>query len=155
MIQDNIKNQIKDAMRARDELRLLVLRGLIAGFENENVAKKRKPDEPLSDEDALAVIARQAKQRKDSIEQFAKGGRQELADKEAKELEILNEFLPEMMSVEEITKIAEAKVAELGITDIRGKGALMGALMGELRGKADGSDVNRVLESLFADQTHA
>src|ERR1035437_6988429 len=85
----NIKNQIKEAMLAKDTIRLSVLRGLSAAFTNDLITKRRKSDEELSDEDVLDIIRRQVKQRKDSIEQFQKGGRQDLVDSEKSELTIL------------------------------------------------------------------
>ena len=81
-LHQDIKDQIKDAMKARDEVRLGVLRGLLAGFTNELVATKRTPQEELLDEQAMSVIMRAVKQRKDSIDQFTKGGRPELAESE-------------------------------------------------------------------------
>jgi uncharacterized protein YqeY len=127
----------------------MVMRGLSSAFTNELVATKRTPQEALPDEDALAVITRLAKQRKESIAQFKAGGREDLAENEEKELAILQEFLPVMMSVEEIQKIAEAKKIEMGITDPSKKGMLVGALMKDLKGKADGGEVKSVVDSLF------
>ena len=144
-----IKDELKDAMRAKDEIRLTVIRALLTAFTNELVSKKRKPDEVLEDEGVLAVISRAAKQRKDSIDQFEKGGRPELAEREKKELEIIQGYLPEMMGRDEIQKLAEAKKEALGATEAADKGKLMGALMGELKGKADGGDVKAVVDSLF------
>lgn len=144
-----IKGQIKEAMLARDQLRLGVVRGLVAAFTNELVAKNRKPTEELSDEDVLSVIRRAVKQRKDSIEQFKAGGRQDLVDVEASELSVLEKYLPQMMSRDEIKKVAEAKKTELGITDKSKLGQFVGTLMKELKGKADGADVKSVAESLF------
>ena len=144
-----IKNEIKEAMLKKERVRLEVLRGLQAAFTNELVATKRKPDEELSDDEALQVIGRLAKQRKDSIEQFSKGGREDLVKTEEEELKVLEGYLPEMMSKEEIEKIAKAKKEELGITDKSKAGMLMGALMKELKGKADGGDVKEVVDSLF------
>lgn len=137
------------AMKAKDETRLSVMRGISSAFTNELVATKRKPDEKLTDEEAIAVITRLSKQRKESIAQFNAGGRPELAAAEEKELVILGEFLPEMMPVEEIKKLAEAKKAEMGVTDASKKGMLVGALMKDLKGKADGGDVKNVVDSLF------
>ena len=148
-LHSDIKKQLPDAMKARDEVKLLVIRGLLAAFTNETITKKRMPDEELSDEEALSVISRSAKQRKDSIEQFEKGGRKDLAEKEVAELEILNTYLPEMMSSEDIMKIAKQKRDELGINDPTKKGLLMGSLMKDLKGKADGNDVKKVVDSLF------
>ena len=148
-IQQNIKEEIKKAMLARDTVRLNTLRGLSAGFTNELVAKGHKPQDELADEDCLAVIRRLTKQRKESIEQFKAGNRQDLVDSETAELAILETFLPQMMSKEEILKIAEAKKLELGITDKAKLGLFVGTLMKELKGKADGADVKAVAESLF------
>lgn len=144
-----IKEQVKEAMKAREETRLSVLRGLLAGFTNELVATKRPPTEELKDEEALAVIRRQVKQRKDSIEQFTKGGRADLADAEKAELSILETYLPKMMSREDVMKIAQAKKAELGVTDKSGAGKFMGALMKEFAGKADGDTVKSVVDELL------
>ena len=148
-LQETIKSQIKVAMLAKDALRLSVVRGISAAFTNELVAKMRKPEEKLSDEEALAVIKRLVNQRKDSIAQFGKGGRQDLVDSETAELVILEKYLPKMMSREEIKKIAEKKKTELGISDKKDTGKLMSALMKELKGKADGADVKMVVENLF------
>lgn len=144
-----IKSGIQDAMRAKEVLRLSVLRSLSAAFTNENVAQKRSPDAELSDEEAFAVVKRLAKQRREAAEQFHKGGRKELAAQEEKELAILETFLPRMMGKDEIRKIAEAKKLELGITDKMKLGMFVGTLMKELKGKADGNDVKEVVESLF------
>src|SRR3989344_1261582 len=98
MIQNQLKEELKSAMKAKDAVRVSVLRGLLAGFVNENVAKGLKPETPVTDEMALAVIKRQTKQRQDSIEQFAKGARQDLVEKEKAELAILQKYLPAEMS---------------------------------------------------------
>jgi len=136
-------------MVEKDTVRLEVLRGLLNAFTNELVVQKKKPIEILPDEDALKVIKKQAKQRKDSIEQFEKGERDDLAQKEKAELSILEEYLPEEMGEDEIKKIALAKKQELGIEDKQKAGILMGAIMKELKGKADGEVVKRVIDSLF------
>ena len=148
-LQTNIKAEIKEAMLAKDSTRVLVVRGFVAAFTNELVAKGKKPTEELSDEDVLNVIRRNVKQRKDSIEQFTAGGRADLAESEKAELAILEKYLPKMMSKEDIKKIAEAKQKELGITNKSKIGQFVGMLMKELKGKADGADVKEVAESLF------
>ena len=137
-------------MLAKDQVRLLVVRGLVTACTNELVAKGKKPTEELADDDVLSLIRRAVKQRKDSIEQFTKGGRADLAESEHAELAILEKYLPTMMSQDEIKKVAEAKKAELGITDKAKLGQFVGMLMKELKGKADGADVKAVAESLFA-----
>ncbi len=106
-LQTTIKDGIKQAMLARDPVKTNVLRGMVAAFTNELVAKGRKPQEELADEDCIAVIKRFVKQRKDSIEQFEKGNRADLADAEKAELAILQTFLPASMPKEEIKKVAE------------------------------------------------
>ena len=149
MIQEDIKAKIKEAMMARDSVRLEVYRGMSAAFTNELVAKGRKPQDALSDEEALAVITRMSKQRKDSIEQYTKGGRPELAAEEQEQLAVIETFLPELMSREEVEKVARAKQSELGITDPAKKGMLMSGVMKDLKGKADGMVVKEVVDSLF------
>lgn len=148
-LQKEIREALKDAMRAKDITQVSVLRSLLAAFTNELVAQKRPPQEELSDDEALVVVKRQAKQRKDSIEQFEQGGRPELAQAEKDELLIIENYLPAQMPREEIEKRARAKKNELGITDKSQMGKLMASLMGELKGKADGSEVKAVVESLF------
>ena len=148
-LQQQIKEQLKESMKARDKTKTMVLKGLLSAFTNELVAQKKKPSEDLPDEDALNVIKRAIKQRKDSIEQFRKGGREDLVEVEEKELEILSDYSPEMMSKEEIEKIAIAKKEEMGIDDKSKMGMLMGALMKDLKNKADGGDVKEVVENLF------
>ena len=149
MLHEQIKNGIKEAMLAKDALRLKALRAMSAAFTNELVAKNKKPQEILTDEEVLTVITRLAKQRKDSIEQFKKGGREDLVKEEQDELEIFETYLPKLMDREEVEKIAKAKKDELGITDATKKGLLMSALMKDLKGKADGVVVKEVVDSLF------
>jgi len=145
-IQSTIKEEMKKAMIAKNAAALLVTRGLIAEFGKESIAKNVSE---LSDDDALALIRRAVKQRKDSIEQFTKGGRQDLVESEQAELALLEAYLPAMMSREDVLKAATAKKNELGITDKAKIGQLVGTLMKDLKGKADGSVVKEVVESLF------
>jgi hypothetical protein len=148
-LQQTIKDQVKEAMLAKDAVRLTTVRGLVAAFTNELVAKKRKPTEELSDDEVLDVIRRGVKQRKDSIEQFRKGNREDLALAEEAELVVLQAYLPASISKDEIKKVVEAKKDELGVTDKSGMGKLMGAVMKELKNRADGNDVKEVIDSLF------
>jgi uncharacterized protein len=149
-IHETLKKSIPDAMRARDEVKLRTLRSLVTAMTNEVVAKKRKPDEFLTDEEAIAVLKRAANQRKDSIEQFEKGGRSELAEPEKAELAIIESYLPSMMSREDITVMAKAKMVELNVSSKADAGKFTGALMKELKGKADGGDVKAVVDSLLS-----
>lgn len=145
-IQIDIKEKIKDAMRAKDALLLTTLRGISAAFTNELVAQKKTPQEELDDASALNVIKKLSKQRKDSIEQFTKGGREDLADIEKAELLIIEQFLPKMMSKDEMRPIVEAKLKELMVTDKSGIGKATGAIMKVLGPTADGTDVRAVIE---------
>lgn len=149
MLHEQIKNGIKEAMMAKDKVRLEVMRGLSTAFMNELVSKGKTPQDMLSDEESLTVITRTAKQRRDSIEQFKAGGREDLVAEEQAQLKILEEFLPTLMSKEEVLKIAKEKQNELGITDMTKKGMLMAEIMKILKGKADGSLVKEVVDSLF------
>lgn len=149
-IHETIKAGIPDAMRAKNTVRLTTYRGLVTMMTNEVVAKKRKPDEFLTDEEALAVIKRASNQRKDSIEQYEKGGRPELAESEKAELAIIDELLPAQMPREEIEAVVKAKMTDLGVTDKSGAGKLTGAVMQELKGKADGGAVKEVVDSLLS-----
>ena len=148
-LQQTIKTQIIEAMKARDAVRLETLRGLSSQFTNEMVSLKRKPTDELADEEALTVIRRAVKQRKDSITQFTAGGRADLAESEQAELSILEKFLPQMMSYGEIKAFVEAKKVKLGVTDKTKQGLLMKAIMAELKGKADGMDVKAVVDGIF------
>ncbi len=132
-------------MKTRDTARLNVLRGLLSSFTNEAVSKKKKPDEALSDEEALAVITRAVKQRKDSIEQFEKGGRTDLAEVEKSELTILETYLPAQMSQGEIVAYVKTKP----LPQASEKNKFIGMIMKELNGKADGALVKEVVDTLF------
>lgn len=149
-LHEQIKGEVKKAMLAKDAVRLSVVRNMIAAFTNELVATGKTPQDMLDDAGALKVIKRLANQRKDSIEQFEKGGRAELADSEKAELAVLEAYLPQMMSREEIKVVALAKKDALGVTDKAKAGQLTGAIMKDLAGKADGGEVKAVVDELFA-----
>lgn len=136
------------AMKAGEAVKLSVLRGLLSAFTNEAVFKKRKPDEELSDEEVLSVITRGVKQRKDSIEQFEKGGRKDLVEAEQAELTILETYLPAQMSWEEVTEFVKNKIKEAGFVDNSNKNKFMGEIMKELRGKVDGALVKEVVDEV-------
>lgn len=138
------------AMKARDSIRVDTLRGALSAFTNELVAKGRKPTEELADADAITVLKRLAKQRKEAADVYTKGARAELAEKELAELKILESYLPQMASREDVEKVARAKKEELGVADASGVGKLTGAVIKELSGSADGNLVKEVVASLFA-----
>lgn len=154
-IHETIKNQIKEALRAKDTIRLDTLRGLNALFMNEMLNQKATESansEFLPDEKVLALIKRSVKQRLDSIRQFEIGKRPDLAEKEKAELRILESFLPAAMTIEQIEIIARKVVEEQkkhGAVDQKSIGKLTGLVMKELAGKANGNDVKIVLEGLL------
>lgn len=147
-LHEQIKGEIKTAMMARDTVKLNVMRGLVTAFMNELVAGGKTPQDLLSDEECLKVITRTAKQRKDAIDQFTKGGRQDLADEDSAQLAILEVYLPQMMSKEEVTDFAKGKLAEQSF-DLSKKGMFMATLMKDLKGKADGGIVKEVVDELL------
>jgi uncharacterized protein YqeY len=148
-IHEQLKAGIPEAMKAKDEVKLRTYRSLTTAMTNEVVAKKRKPDEYLTDEEALVVLKRAVNQRKDSIEQFEKAGRADLVEPEQEELAVIEVLLPAQMTREDIAVVAKAKLAELGVVDKSGMGKFMGAVMQELKGRADGNDVKAVIEALI------
>lgn len=149
-VHQTIKAGIMEALRAKDDVRLRTYRSLATMMTNEVVAKKRKPDEFLTDEEAFVVIKRAANQRKDSIEQFDAAGRTELSVPEKEELAVIEALLPAQMSRADIETIAKAKMAEMGVTSKQDAGRFMGSLMQDLKGKADGGDVKAVVDSLLS-----
>ena len=150
MLTQKIREDMKEAMKARDSMKVDTLRGALAAFTNDLVAKGMKPTEEVADNDALAVLKRLGKQRKEAADVYAQGGRAELAEKELAELKIIEAYLPETAGRDEIERVAKVKKEELGITDKNGLGKLTGAVMKEFAGRADGNDVKDVVASLLA-----
>ncbi|PIQ68462.1 MAG: aspartyl-tRNA amidotransferase [Candidatus Taylorbacteria bacterium CG11_big_fil_rev_8_21_14_0_20_46_11] len=142
-----IDTQIVEAMRAKDSARLLALRNLKAACMSEAITLKKT--DALSDDEALTVIRRLVKQRKDSALQFRKGGREEMAVSEEAEMKILESYLPAQMPEADVRKIAKATKEKLGVADKTKLGQLIGAVLKETKGKADGGMVKKVVESLF------
>ena len=124
-IPEQIQKDLTAAMRARDELRLSTLRMVKAAFKNKEVEKRG----PLDEREALAVLSTLIKQRKDSIEQFTRGGRQELADKEAAEIRIIESYMPQAAGEEEITSSVRAAIAEMGSPAMKDMGSVMKNVM--------------------------
>lgn len=145
MLKQQLRDQLKQSMLAKDELRTSVLRMLISGVTYYEINKGGAGYE-ATDEDVLSVVNTQVKQRKDSIEQFEKAGRQDLADKEKKEMALLQVYLPEQMSEEEVRKLVKEAVAQVGAASPADMGKVMGALMPKVKGKADGSLVSKIVK---------
>lgn len=146
---EQLKEELKTAMKAHDEVALNTVRGILSACTNELVATKRSPQEILCDEDIINVIKRAVKQRKDSVEQYMKGNRADLAQVEMEEIALLEKYLPPTMGRDDITRVVKSKIEDLGgIVDKSKKGMLMGMVMNELKGVADGNDVKDVIDEL-------
>ena len=154
-LKQQLADDLKDAMRSGDETRKSTLRMLMTAVQNAEIAAVdvKDPDavrQEMDDDGVLAVIAKQAKQRNDSIAEFKKANRTDLADKEAAELKILEAYLPAMLSREEIAAAAREVIAETGASGPADKGKVMPVIMKRLAGQADGRAINEVVTELLA-----
>src|SRR6266498_2633983 len=140
-LQQRVDSDLKEAMRAKDATKLGVLRMLKSALKYAMIAKSGAEAE-LSDTEAVQVIRKQTKQRQDSIESFEKGGRAELAQKEQKELSILNGYLPQAMSTDEVEQTVRETIAEVGATSKAQMGAVMKAVQAKVAGRADGKTLS-------------
>jgi uncharacterized protein YqeY len=154
-----INDEIKQAMRDREKLRLQTLRSLINDFKNAGIDKRGKevlteevnsPAEYLTDEEMIKLIQSAAKSRRESIEQYAAGGRQDLADNEQAELEILSEFLPKQLDEAELEAIVKAAIDETGASSMADMGGVMKVAQVQIAGRADGKRVSGVVRGLLA-----
>lgn len=148
MTKQDLQNDLKNSMLAKDEVRTSTLRLLLSAINYYEIQKGGAGYEATED-DILGVLQTQVKQRKDSIEQFQSAGRQELVDKEKKELEILQAYLPTQMSEEEVKAKVEEAIKQTGATTIKDMGKVMGALS-ELRNKADMGLVSSIVKSFLS-----
>lgn len=144
-LKDQLNDDLKNALRGGDKVRLQTIRSLISAVKYAEIEAGGQLDEP----GLLAVVARQAKQRRDSMAEFEKGGRSDLVAQEAAELAIIEAYLPAQMSPDEIRARAQTVITELGVTDARGMGQVMKRLMADLKGQADGQVVNRIVRELL------
>jgi uncharacterized protein YqeY len=142
-LQHRIESAMRDAMRARDQRRTSTLRMAMAAAHNRQIELGRE----LTDDEMVEVLGRQVKQRRESIEQFRAGGREELAAAEEEEAAILAEFLPEQLSADELRELVRATIAETGASGPGDMGKVMGALMPKVRGRADGRAVSTEVRS--------
>ena len=150
MNKQKLQEELKQSMLAKSELKTSVLRMLLSAINYYEIQKGGAGYE-ASEEDVLSVIQKEAKQRRDSIEQFKNAGRQELADKEQKELEMLEVYLPEQMSEEEVKKFVKDAITQTNASTIADMGKVMNYLAPKTKGKADGSFVSKLVrESLSA-----
>ena len=146
ILHQSIEFDLKTALKSGDKDQAGVLRFLIAAMKNHQIEIKAKDREYLTDEETVAVVRRQVKQRKDSITEYQKGGRADLAGKEEKELAILEKYAPAQMDEEALRQIIRKKIEELSISGKSEYGKLMGAVMAEAKGQADGNAVRKIVE---------
>lgn len=146
-VEEQFAADLKDAMRARDERRRSVLRMTLASLRNAEIAAGHG----LDDAEAMGVLAKEAKRRRESIEEFRKAGRDDLVEKETAELALLSPYLPQQLSREEIQTAARQIVQETGASGLKDIGKVMPVLMQQFQGRADGREVSEVVRELLAD----
>jgi len=144
-IKDQIEKNYIDAYKSREELKISVLRLVKSALKNEEISKKKE----LSEDEVIAVLKREAKQRKDSIEEFKKGNKLEAAKKEGSELSIIESYLPEQLSEDDVRNIVIATKDELGISDASQMGKLIGAVMAKHGNSVDGSLVSKIAREIL------
>lgn len=156
-LKEQIQNELKEAMKAKNEVVLSVLRMLNSAIKNRELEKRAKLAKEgteekleelsqLNDEEIVSVISSEAKKRKDAIEEFKKAGRRDLVEKEEKELEVLIKYMPEQMGEEEVRKIVNKAIEETGAASVKEMGKVMGVIMPQVKGKADGSLVQKIVK---------
>jgi uncharacterized protein YqeY len=146
-LRDQIMNDIKDSMRAKDMAKLNALRMVQSAFKNREI--ELRPD-PMSEDEHIAVLKKLAKQRKESIEQYQAAKRQDLVDAESAELKLIEQYLPAQMSKEQIEKIVTEVIAAVGATTIKEMGAVMKEVQARTAGTADNKIVSEVIKAKLA-----
>ena len=144
-IRERLEEDLKSAMRARDELRRSVLRMVRSEIQNDEKAAQKA----LDDEGILGVVSKQVRRHRESIYEFRKGGREDLVQKEEAELDVLLAYLPAQLTPEEITALAQEIMQDVGARGPADRGKVMGKLMPQVRGKAEGTVVNQVVSQLL------
>ncbi|MBE9077271.1 GatB/YqeY domain-containing protein [Romeria aff. gracilis LEGE 07310] len=145
-LKDRISEEIKTAMKAKDKLRLETVRSVKKVILEKESEIRAKGQDQLSEAEELAVLTQLAKQRRDSIEQFTNAGRDDLAEKEAQELAILEEYLPAQLSDDEVAAVVDEIIAQVGASGPRDMGKVMGPAMQRLKGQADGGKVQALVK---------
>jgi uncharacterized protein YqeY len=145
MLKQQIRDDLKKSMKEGDAVKRDALRMLDSMIKNTEIEKLKK-EEGLSDEEVQVVIARAIKQRRDSVEQYNAGGRQDLAEKEAKEIEILSAYMPEQLSSDKVREIVKSVISETGASSKADMGKVMGQAMNRLKGQVDGNVVKKIVE---------
>lgn len=143
---DQLNQEIKEAMKAKDKFRLSVIRMLKGALQKAEIDK----GETLTEEEELTILSRELKQRKDSVAEFREAGRDDLADETAKEIAIVETYLPKQLSEEEITVALKEVIDQVGAQSMKDFGKVMGAAVKALKGKADGSTIQKIAKSLLS-----
>lgn len=149
-LNDQFAQDLKQAMKAKDAVRLRTIRSLRAALKEKEIAERRDGEAHLSEEQVLAVVQKQAKQRRDAIAQYEPAGRDDLAAKEQEELEIIEAYLPKQLGDEEIRRVVQEIVAATGASSMREMGKVMSATMEQLRGRADGRRISEIARELLS-----
>lgn len=145
-LKDRISEDIKAAMKAKDAIRLETVRSIKKVILEKETSVRPQGQDALTESQELEVLAQVAKQRRDSIEQYRKAGRDDLADKEAQELAIIEEYLPKQLSDEEVSAVIDETIASAGATSMKDMGKVMGPVMQKLKGRADGQKVQAMVK---------
>ncbi|MBE9169635.1 GatB/YqeY domain-containing protein [Pleurocapsales cyanobacterium LEGE 06147] len=146
-LKDRIGEEIKSAMKAKDKIRLETVRGIKKAILEKEVALRPKGQDSLTEEQEIELLVQQAKQRRDSIEQYQQAGREDLAAKEAQELTIIEAYLPQQLDDEELNSVLDEIIASVGATSAKDLGKVMGVAMKQLKGKADGKKIQALVKS--------
>ena len=149
-LKEQIGEDIKTAMKAKDKIRLQTVRSIKKAILEKEVELRPKGQDSLTKEQEIELLSQQAKQRRDSIEQFKNAGRDELADQENQELAIIETYLPEQMSDEEVESIIDQIIADSGAATLKDLGKVMGPAMKQLKGKADGKKIQALVKTKLA-----
>lgn len=140
-LKEELLTDMKEAMKEGDKQKLSVIRMARAAIKNMEIEDRKD----LSDEEVIEVLAKEVKQRRESIEEYKKAGQEETVKDLKKEIEILNKYLPEQLSKEELVDLVEETIEEVGADDMSDMGKVMGAIMPKVKGRADGSEVNKLV----------
>ncbi|HBE20464.1 MAG TPA: glutamyl-tRNA amidotransferase [Cyanobacteria bacterium UBA11149] len=146
-LKDRISEDIKTAMKAKDKIRLETVRSIKKLILEKEVSLRPSGQDTLTESQEIEVLAQLAKQRRDSVEQYKKAGRDDLAAQEAQELSIIEEYLPQQLSEEEITAVIDEIIAQTGVNSIKQMGKVMGPVMEKLKGRADGQKIQAIVKA--------
>jgi hypothetical protein len=146
-LKDQITKDIQLAMKVQDKLRLETVRGIKKALLEKEVSVRPQGRTELNETEEIEVLVQQAKQRRDSVEQYRNAGREDLADQEAQELAIIEEYLPKQLTDNEISAVIDQIISQAGATSLKDMGRVMGSAMQQLKGKADGKKVQELVKT--------